>query len=253
MTLSAALLVATDADARSFREGQLGASRVKAARERVGEQVRQMFEDKGVAYPARELLLRSLKRDRQVELWGGNEAGGELTLIRTFSICADSGQLGPKRQAGDLQVPEGFYVVDRYNAWSNFHLSLGLNYPNVADQRVGRAKGIKKLGYNIFIHGDCVTIGCVPLEDGPIELLYLAALDTRLAYGKTQGALEVHMLPGRLDDAGLEALITDAEPDDELLAFWENLKEGWDAFEATHRKPRVSVDKRGRYRVKPRR
>lgn len=252
--LTLALLVgAGAASARSFREGQLGASRVKAARERVGDQLKQMFEDKGVDYPARELLVRSLKRDGELELWAGNEAGGELTLIHTFAICAGSGTWGPKLQQGDLQVPEGFYVVDRYNAWSSFHLSLGVDYPNKADRIRSRAHGIERLGGDIFVHGDCVTIGCVPLQDGPIELLYLAALDTRLAFGKDKGALEVHMLPGRLDDEAFKALVEEAAPDAQLLAFWTNLKEGWDAFEAAHKKPRVSIDDNGRYVIKPRR
>lgn len=93
-----------------------------------------------------------------------------------------------------------------------------------------------------------MTIGCVPIEDGPVEELYLAAIDTRIAHG---GTLEVHMLPGRLDDEGVTALVRDADPDPELLAFWMNLKEGYDLFEATNRRPRIRADKQGRYRFTP--
>lgn len=138
MPLAFALAAASPAaEAKSFAERQNTASRVVAARDRIGDEVRALFEEKGISYPARELLLRHLKREGELELWAGNERGGAMTLIRSFAVCAKSGELGPKRKAGDLQVPEGFYVVDRYNAWSSYHLSLGIDYPNDVDRIVG--------------------------------------------------------------------------------------------------------------------
>jgi murein L,D-transpeptidase YafK len=32
---------------------------------------------------------------------------------------------------GDYQVPEGFYYITEFNPASNYHLSLGINYPNI--------------------------------------------------------------------------------------------------------------------------
>ena len=43
--------------------------------------------------------------------------------------------------------------------------SIGRN-PNAADRILGE-RG--RLGGDIFIHGSCVTIGCVPIEDDGIE------------------------------------------------------------------------------------
>ena len=76
------------------------------------------------------------------------------------------GQPWPQATQGDSQVPEGFYHMDRFNPLSNFHLSLGVSYPNQSDRILG-ASG--RLGGDIFIHGDCVTIGCVPITDEGIR------------------------------------------------------------------------------------
>ena len=81
------------------------------------------------------------------------------TTARLYPLAATSGQLGPKRHTGDCQVPEGFYEIYRFNPQSNFHLSLGLNYPNTAD----RALGEPAPGSDIFIHGGAVTMGYLPV------------------------------------------------------------------------------------------
>ena len=54
------------------------------------------------------MLLRAFKTERALELWTGG-AKGPLELTKTYRVCAASGGLGPKLQAGDGQVPEGFY------------------------------------------------------------------------------------------------------------------------------------------------
>ena len=87
------------------------------------------------------------------------------------------GQLGPKRHTGDYQVPEGFYEIYRFNPRNNFHLSLGLNYPNTAD----RALGEPAPGSDIFIHGGAVTMGYLPIIDAGIEEVYLLTVMARAA------------------------------------------------------------------------
>ena len=52
----------------------------------------------------------------------------------SYPICAGSGDLGPKRERGDGQVPEGLYEIDRFNPTSRYHLSLRVNYPNLSDR-----------------------------------------------------------------------------------------------------------------------
>src|SRR5712691_1661125 len=91
------------------------------------------------------------------------------------------------QSVGDGQVPEGFYEVSALNPWSRFLLSLKVSYPNALDRGFGRTGG------DIFIHGSCVTTGCIPIEDGPIQELYVIVADAR-----ARGArIEVHIFPGR--------------------------------------------------------
>jgi murein L,D-transpeptidase YafK len=220
--------------------------RVKAARASKGAALDELFARAHVPYPPAELYLRIFKQERELELWAGPGAAA-LTLIKTYRICAVSGTLGPKREEGDGQIPEGFYEVSRFNPQSNFHLALGIDYPNASDRVLGHAG---HLGGDIMIHGNCVTIGCVPLEDGPIEEVYLAALDAR---ARGQKRLPVHIFPARLDaEAGWPGLLAKAGEKAPLVPFWRSLQPAYLAFERTHRVPDVTVDAlTGAYRVRP--
>jgi murein L,D-transpeptidase YafK len=167
-----------------------------------------------------------------------------MRLLRVYRIAAASGGPGPKRREGDLQVPEGVYEVDRFNPQSHFYLSLGLNYPNKADRIFSDHA---KPGGDIFIHGNCVTVGCMPLGDDAIDELYVVALDARAG---GQGSIPVHVFPHRMDADWLTQAGREAP---ELLPFWSQLQPIYDAFEQSHRPPRVSVDPRtGTYRLEPR-
>ena len=233
--LALALLLASAAHA---------ADRVDAARRAKGQAVKDAFKAAGVAYPAKEMLLRAFKAEKELEVWAGPK-GKPLTRVKTIPFCYASGELGPKRVQGDAQVPEGFYVVDRYNPTSSFLLSLRVSYPNDSD----RVLGVKnRLGGDIYIHGSCASIGCIAIEDGPIQELYLMALDAREA-GATVG---VHLFPRRLDDAGLAALEKAPGATAELVSFWKGLQPGYLLFEQSRRPPRVTVDPRtGAYRFQP--
>jgi murein L,D-transpeptidase YafK len=217
--------------------------RVAAARASKGEALRRRFGEAGVVYPPDVLLLRAFKHEAELEVWAG-PARTALTLVSTYRICASSGGLGPKRRQGDLQVPEGVYEVASFNPWSDYHLALGVTYPNASDVRRGVAG---HLGGNIAIHGDCVTIGCIPIEDDPIEEVYLMALDTARG-GRVH--VPIHVFPARLDAAGLASLSAGAAAD--LVGFWRELAPVYQAFEATHHVPVVTIDPRtGAYAVAP--
>lgn len=212
--------------------------RVAAARAAKEPAVRAAFTAVGVSYPARQVLLRAFKQEAVLELWVSSSRRGPLTLVKTYPICASSGALGPKRRQGDLQVPEGFYKVDRLNPWSSYHLSLGIDYPNASD----RVLGEQPLGGDIMIHGSCVTIGCIPLQDDPIEEVYLTILDAG-------GRADVHVFPRRLDGDDDVAALVATNPAHE--AFWRSLVPGYRAFEKTKTPPRVTVDpKTGAYVVR---
>jgi murein L,D-transpeptidase YafK len=198
------------------------------------------FAEKGVPYPAKELFVRAFKKERLLELWAG-DGKAPLVLVKSWPVCASSGTLGPKRQQGDLQVPEGVYTLDKLNPVSSYHLSLHVDYPNRADRIAGRARKIADLGGDIMVHGECVTIGCIPIENDPIEELYLAIHDAKLKP-------PIHIFPARLDDAGLHALVS-STTDTALQAFWRDLAPIQRAFDEQRRVPRVAIGPDGRYTV----
>src|SRR5262249_603930 len=142
---------------------------------------------------------------------------------------------------GDEQVPEGFYTLDWFNPQSNFHLSLHISYPNRSDRILGSRDNP---GGNIFLHGNCVTIGCVPITDEGIKEGYWLAV---LARSSGQKEIPMEIFPARLDDAGLDRLVPYYRDRPQLLAFWQNLQEGYRQFEREHRPPKVGVDSAGRY------
>ena len=220
-----------------------GEERLARARAAHGKVIAQKFEDAGLPYPAREIFLRWLKREGVVELWA-REGRGRFRRVASYAILKASGVPGPKRRQGDLQVPEGFYEIDRFNPESLFHLSLGLNYPNAADRILSDPV---KPGGDIFIHGKDVSIGCAPLGDAAIEELFLAALDTRQ---RGQQRIAVHIFPARMQGAEWEAFAEEQTArDPALAAFWKQLQPGFDAFERTRLVPAFTVAPDGRYRV----
>lgn len=220
--------------------------RVAAARQNQTAVLSKLFATAGVAYPPEELYLRAFKHERELEVWAGAR-GQPLKKVKTYPFCAASGELGPKRREGDLQVPEGFYTIDLFNPNSAYHLSIRVSYPNESDRILGQ----RPLGGAIMVHGNCVSIGCIAIEDGPIEELYVLTLDSRAKMGRN---VPIHIFPRRLDAAGLAELEKLPQATEALLAFWRGLEPGWRHFEETQRPPRVSVDpKTGAYRVRPER
>ncbi|MFZ5471106.1 MAG: L,D-transpeptidase family protein [Myxococcota bacterium] len=217
----------------------VGEDRVAEARQAKGQVIKDLFRAANLVYPPDELYVRAFKHEKELEVWAGKK-GQPLSKVKSYSFCSASGELGPKRRLGDLQVPEGFYVVDRFNRRSNFLLSLGVSYPNDSDRLLGE-KGW--LGGDIFIHGSCVSIGCIAIEDGPIQEVFVMALDTR------QRRIPVHIFPRRLDAAGFEELARHPRAN-EHLQFWKGLQPGYLYFEEKHRPPRMTVDpKTGAYRI----
>lgn len=215
--------------------------RVATARTEKDSVLRAMFKAKKISYPPSSLFFRVFKSEGDFEVWVRPKAQGSYHLLKTYKICAQSGEPGPKRQEGDLQVPEGFYVVNDFNPQSQFYLSMGINYPNASDRVLG-VKG--KLGSAIYIHGDCVTLGCMPLTDDAIKEVYWLAWQV---HQKEQAKIPVHIFPARLDAKKFAALKKTFSSNPALVSFWENLKEGYDMFETASQLFTVSVDKSGKY------
>lgn len=135
------------------------------------------FRAAGVNYPPSRVVLLGLKLESRLEVYA-ESTPGELRFIRHYRIENASGLLGPKMMAGDRQVPEGIYKVDRLNPNSRFHLSLGLNYPNQFDRDMAWEDGRTTLGGDIFIHGGNSSVGCLAMGDAVSEELFVLAAVT---------------------------------------------------------------------------
>lgn len=215
------------------------ADRVEVARARAGVVIREHCAAAGLPYPPRKLFLRAFKAEAELEMWAG-EDDGPLRLLATYPFTANSGGPGPKRREGDRQIPEGCYRITVFNPRSQYHLSLGLDYPNASDRvRSDRDRP----GDEIYIHGGAKTIGCIPLGDERIEELFLMALDVHDG-GKRE--IPVHIFPARMHGPRWEALRSQ-HPEHE--PFWAELEKIHGAFEKSKQIPRIEVNTDGAYTV----
>ena len=138
--------------------------------------LRHYFRRAGVPYPSPRVTLIGLKDEMKLEVWADN--GGKWVHIVTYEIYAASGKRGPKRAAGDRQVPEGVYRITGLNPNSRFHLSMKLDYPNEYDRLMAQYDGRSNLGGDIYIHGKAKSIGCLAVGDANIEELFFLAAKT---------------------------------------------------------------------------
>ena len=198
-------------------------------------------EEKELKYPPRAILLRAFKQEALLELWAADAEDKPYVLVHEYRICTSSGALGPKRRFGDEQVPEGFYELDWFNPQSNFFLSLHINYPNASDRILGSHQNP---GGDIFLHGNCASIGCIPITDDGIKEVYWLAV---LVHNQSQQHLPMHIFPARLTNDGLKALAATHPNKPALLAFWSNLKQGYDLFETNHRLAVIKTRRDGTY------
>ncbi len=229
---------------KDFKSSQLAFERVKTAYDEKETAAQKLFSDKGLKINQSEIFLRVFKREKQLELWA--RAKGQNTvfqLLKTYTVCSASGEVGPKRRMGDYQVPEGFYVINRWNPQSNFYLSLGINYPNASDLILSDKKNP---GGDIFIHGNCVSIGCMAMTDSMIKEMYVAFVEAKNA---GQAQIPVHIFPSRLIGAATWNQLQAAyDGDKALVSFWKNLQPGYEWFETKKTLPKVTVDTKGTYR-----
>ncbi|MFL5787031.1 MAG: L,D-transpeptidase family protein [Flavisolibacter sp.] len=240
------LLLATAAfsqgTAASFVDYQRTLTRPADALKHKEDTLEKQFISKGLHWPAKYIYIRSFKYDGQLEVWVKNERKEPYRLFKVYKICALAGTLGPKRMAGDYQVPEGFYYINEFNPNSNYHLSLGLNYPNESDKILSDSA---RPGGDIYIHGSCVTVGCIPVTDQQIEEIYILATYAR---NSGQDFIPVHIYPIRYNNKRSEDyLATLTRNDKELKLFAEKLENVYDHFELTHQLPVIMTDNSGEY------
>ncbi|PSL46148.1 L,D-transpeptidase-like protein [Chitinophaga niastensis] len=227
---------------QSFLDNQKMFPKVGEAYREKEELLKKEFEKKGLTYPAKYIFVRSFKLDSEMEIWVKNNAADSFRLFKSYRVCTLSGKMGPKRKEGDRQVPEGFYYINDFNPNSNYHLSLGINYPNFSDRILSDAKNP---GGEIYIHGNCITVGCIPLTDEFIDEVYILAVNAKNA---GQDFIPVHVFPVKFGNAGsMNYLSTFSLTDNSSKQLWSELKSAYDYFEKHHRLPVVLVDDKGKY------
>lgn len=215
--------VRAQVSAPGFWQQQLAYERVRAAYARCWPTLAARLRAQALDTARLEVFFRLLKTRRQLEVWARNQGEPAFQLLGEWPLAATSGRLGPKRRAGDGQVPEGTYSINRFNPLSAYHLSLGLDYPTPDDVL---ATGLADPGGDIFLHGGAVTEGCLPLTNAGIEPVYLLAVAARAA---GQARLAVQLLPFPLTAAELARHA--ASPH---LAFWRSLQPAYGYFETHH-------------------
>lgn len=204
--------------------------------------LRKQFEARGLAWPAKYIYIRSFKYDSQLEVWVKYKVNEKYKLFTTYKVCALAGSLGPKRMQGDYQVPEGFYYINEFNPRSMYHLSLGLNYPNASDKILSDSI---QPGGDIYIHGSCVTTGCIPITDKQIEDLYVLAM-----HAKNQGQdfIPVHIFPVQFNNKNsVDYLNRYLKDFPEYTSMVHNLRNVYNYFEKTKEIPVILVNKKGEY------
>lgn len=210
---------------------------------KVEDSLKKQFEDKKLQWPPQQLYLRSFKYDRQMEVWVKEDANtGGFKLFKTYKVCMQSGTMGPKRMEGDYQVPEGFYYINEFNPNSNYHLALGLNYPNASDKILSDSL---RPGNSIYIHGSCVSTGCIAITDFPIEELFILATQVK---EQGQDFIPVHVFPVKYSvKKSFEYLAQATKENLSLQTFAVTLKSAFDYFDAKKQLPLILINKKGEY------
>ncbi len=211
---------------------------------KVEDSLKHEFKVKGLEWPARYMFIRSFKYEKQLEVWVKNQWNEPFRMFKIYKVCASSGTFGPKRREGDRQIPEGFYYINEFKPNSNYHLALGINYPNASDQLLSDPN---KPGGEIYIHGNCVTVGCLPLTDSLIEQVYHLASVVR---NQGQDFIPVHIYPHRFDHpASRQAFLQKTQTKPDVQQFSTQLHTAYDFFEDTHLLPAILIDHKGGYVV----
>ena len=226
----------------SFVDYQKGFSRVSQAFSNREDSLKKQVAKKKLVWPLKNIYIRSFKYNSELEVWARNSKTDSFSFFKKYKICALAGTMGPKRMEGDYQVPEGFYYINDFNANSIYHLSLGLNYPNPADKLLSDAM---RPGGDIYIHGSCVTVGCIPIMDAQIEELYVLS-----TYAKAAGQefIPVHIFPAKYREKASAAYLDKfIETEPNLKDFENNLRKMYDFFEDNRRLPVVAVSEKGKY------
>jgi murein L,D-transpeptidase YafK len=123
-------------------------------------------------------LIEVHKADRKMYLLHNQ------TILESYDVALGFAPVGHKQVEGDGKTPEGAYYINRRNPNSNYHLSIGISYPDVNDATAAQLLG-QPPGGNIYIHGGPTgpiyqrdwTAGCIAVTDKEIEQIYAMVRD----------------------------------------------------------------------------
>lgn len=225
--LGALALVCMAAGLLAGCEDDYGATAATRAYRQVSPETLALMEQIGTTENA-PVLIRTYKKEAEFEIWK-QKADGRYALLKTYPMCRWSGQLGPKMREGDRQVPEGFYTITpgQMNPNSAYYLSFNVGYPNAFDRAWNRTGG------SIMVHGVCSSAGCYSMTDEQIAEIYAIA---REAFNGGQHAIQMQSFPFHMTAENMAKYRLDPN-----IAFWKQIKEGADAFEASKREVSVGV------------
>jgi murein L,D-transpeptidase YafK len=237
------LFVCSGLPSNTFREKQMNFTRVREAYNDKGKIVYKNLAGHSISRDSLRIYLRAFKTEKIIELWAKNRTDSAFILIREFPICDLSGSVGPKRRYRDLQVPEGFYKISDLNPFSKYYLSMEINYPNASDS----IRGIRgHLGNHIFIHGSCISSGCLAITNERIKELFVYCIE---AYNSGQQEIGITIFPARLTEANYSGLIANFSKDKDKISLWANLRKSYDLFNQTRVQPTVKFLPDGTHQV----
>ncbi|MDP1732329.1 MAG: murein L,D-transpeptidase family protein [Devosia sp.] len=178
--------------------------------------------------PGQGMVIRLFKESSELEVWK-RTAEGSYKHFQTYEICAWSGELGPKIREGDRQSPEGFYNITPglLNPNSNYYLAFNTGFPNKFDRAHGRT------GSNLMVHGDCSSRGCYSMTDESIAEIYALV---RESFAGGNSSVQLQIFPFRMTPQNLAKHSSSPH-----LAFWKDIKEGYDRFELSKTPPTWDV------------
>lgn len=227
----------------TFREKEMNFTRVKEAYNDKGKIVYKNLTGHSISRDSMRIYLRAFKTEKVIEVWAKNISDSAFVLIRELPICDISGSVGPKRRYRDLQVPEGFYKISELNPFSKYYLSMKINYPNASDS----IRGVRgHLGNHIFIHGSCVSSGCLAITNERIKELFVYCIE---AYNSGQAEIGMTIYPSKLSDANYSGLISNFSKDKDKISLWADLKKSYDQFNRTRMPPAVKFLPNGNHQI----
>jgi murein L,D-transpeptidase YafK len=109
------------------------------------------------------------------------------------------------------------------NPNSNYYLAFNTGFPNKFDRAHGRT------GSNLMVHGDCSSRGCYSMTDEAIAEIYALV---RESFKGGNPSVQLQIFPFRMTPSNMAK-----HADSPHMAFWQNIKEGYDRFEIAKAPP----------------